>query len=324
MAGFYISMMFVGILLMVISLVWITFDKKKHLDYKVVLEEKKDMLVSVISDAEQMVGELNNISDYLVSHIDKKREEFVDTIKKTDKKVKEIADKKIKSIADQKIKAIADQKAKTITDERIKAITNKKIKATADIKIKEVVDERIKAIADEKIKTIADEKVKDIIGEKVKTIIDAIVETITDEEVKDIVDEKIKTIMDARIESISDEKVKDIVDEKIKTIIDARIESISDEEVKDIAGEKSKTIFSDSEQPLMDSKNIVFRNILSEDSLNNSFAKNKIERRNKIISINSKYKEVIDLSQSGLDETQIAKKLKMGKGEIELVLGISK
>lgn len=254
---FYISIMFVGILLMTISLICMALDKKKYLEDQAMLEEKKDMLTSVISDAAEMIEELNNISDYLVSHINEKKQEVINTIKITDEKVKEIADKKIKSVADRKVKEIVDEKVKTIADERIKAITNKKIKAIADMKIKEVVDEKIKEIADERIKVIAGK----------------------------------------RIMAIADKKIKAIADEKIEEIVD-----------------KFST----------DDGNAIFRNMLSEDSFNQSFAKNKIENKKKIIPINGRYKEVIDLSQSGLDETQIAKKLNMGKGEIQLVLGINK
>lgn len=40
--------------------------------------------------------------------------------------------------------------------------------------------------------------------------------------------------------------------------------------------------------------------------------------------LNSKTKEVIELSKQGLDTTEIAKKLGIGKGEIELILGLKK
>jgi len=42
----------------------------------------------------------------------------------------------------------------------------------------------------------------------------------------------------------------------------------------------------------------------------------------KVIPINSKHKEVLALAQKGLNETEIAKKLSMGKGEIQLILGV--
>ena len=122
MADFHISIMFVGILLMAVSLVWIAFDKKKESDDKEVLEEKKETLVSVISDAELMIEELNNISDYLVSHIDKKRQEVMDTMKEANEKIKEVKDKKIREIIDKEIKKCNIQKIKEILDKEIKNI----------------------------------------------------------------------------------------------------------------------------------------------------------------------------------------------------------
>lgn len=236
---FHISIMFVGILLMVISLVWIAFDKKKQLDDKEVLQEKKEMLVSVISDAELMIEELNNISDYLVSHIDKKRQEVVNTVKE------------------------ADEKIKAAKDIEVKEITDKEIKSAAGKKIKEIIDKEIKSVVDKKIKTI--------------------------------IIEKIKEAADKEIEIIKEEKVSNEID---------------------------KVYFTESKELLIDGENTIFRNVLSED-INKSLS-NKIESKRKIVSANSKYKEVISLSQSGLNETQIAKKLNMGKGEIQLVLGINK
>ncbi len=224
---------------MVISLVWIAFDKKKQLDDKEVLQEKKEMLVSVISDAELMIEELNNISDYLVSHIDKKRQEVVNTVKE------------------------ADEKIKAAKDIEVKEITDKEIKSAAGKKIKEIIDKEIKSVVDKKIKTI--------------------------------IIEKIKEAADKEIEIIKEEKVSNEID---------------------------KVYFTESKELLIDGENTIFRNVLSED-INKSLS-NKIESKRKIVSANSKYKEVISLSQSGLNETQIAKKLNMGKGEIQLVLGINK
>jgi len=255
LVDFHISIMFVGILLMVISLVWIAFDKKKQLDDKEVLQEKKEMLVSVISDAELMIEELNNISDYLVSHIDKKRQEVVNTVKEADEKIKAAKDIEVKEITDKEIKSAAGKKIKEIID--------KEIKSAAGKKIKEIIDKEIKSAADKKIKTI--------------------------------IIEKIKEAADKEIEIIKEEKVSNEID---------------------------KVYFTESKELLIDGENTIFRNVLSED-INKSLS-NKIESKRKIVSANSKYKEVISLSQSGLNETQIAKKLNMGKGEIQLVLGINK
>ncbi|AUG57944.1 DUF6115 domain-containing protein [Acetivibrio saccincola] len=247
MADFHISIMFVGILLMAVSLVWIAFDKKKESDDKEVLEEKKETLVSVISDAELMIEELNNISDYLVSHIDKKRQEVMDTMKEANEKIKEVKDKKIREIIDKEIKSATSKKIKEILDKEIKTLTSKKIQEIIDKEIKEIIAEIVREMAEEEIESINEKK---------------------------------------------------------------------------IAKKTGKVYFTEAKEPLIDDNSEIFRNVLSEDTSN--ALSDKIERERKIVSLNSKYKEVISLSQSGFNETQIAKKLNMGKGEIQLVLGINK
>lgn len=43
-----------------------------------------------------------------------------------------------------------------------------------------------------------------------------------------------------------------------------------------------------------------------------------------LISFNTKHKEVLELSANGLDESEIAKRLSIGKGEVRLILGMNK
>ncbi len=52
---------------------------------------------------------------------------------------------------------------------------------------------------------------------------------------------------------------------------------------------------------------------------------NTVNRRpDNVIPMNSKYSEVLKLSRDGLNESEIARKLKMGKGEIQLILDINR
>lgn len=48
------------------------------------------------------------------------------------------------------------------------------------------------------------------------------------------------------------------------------------------------------------------------------------ERAKKVIPINSRYRDVLKLAANGYSDTEIAKKLGMGKGEIKLVLDLCK
>ncbi len=43
----------------------------------------------------------------------------------------------------------------------------------------------------------------------------------------------------------------------------------------------------------------------------------------KVIPMNRRYSEALELAKNGMDVTEIAKKLNMGKGEIQLVLGLN-
>lgn len=46
-------------------------------------------------------------------------------------------------------------------------------------------------------------------------------------------------------------------------------------------------------------------------------------KNEKVIPLRNRHKEVVLLSKNGLNDTEIAKKLNMGKGEIQLILGVS-
>lgn len=91
MDQFYISIVFLGIALIVFSLLWIVLDKKKSNDHAKSLEEKKEELVTIITDAEQMIDELNRFSDYIVTQMDLKNEELSSNLRDIDEKVKQIS-----------------------------------------------------------------------------------------------------------------------------------------------------------------------------------------------------------------------------------------
>ena len=76
MNGFYVSMIFLGILLIIISLISIFLDKRKVFNFIKGFDEKKMELSEIIGDAEQMIDELNRFSDYIVTQMDLKNEEL--------------------------------------------------------------------------------------------------------------------------------------------------------------------------------------------------------------------------------------------------------
>lgn len=85
--NFYISMIFWGITLVIAALMWIFFDRKREEDYSKKLEAKKEELIGVINDAEQMIEEMNRFSDYVVSQMDAKSSELSLTPDRLEKKL---------------------------------------------------------------------------------------------------------------------------------------------------------------------------------------------------------------------------------------------
>ena len=43
-----------------------------------------------------------------------------------------------------------------------------------------------------------------------------------------------------------------------------------------------------------------------------------------VMPLNIRHKEVLELAENGMNDTEIAKKLNMGKGEVQLILGMTK
>jgi len=200
MVGFYSSIIFIGIILIVVSLILILFDKKEAYDTELRMDEKMSELLRIINDAEVMVDELNKFSDYVVTQIEEKSNEM-------DSKINE-----------------AEKVIETLRNEM----------ASIDNLQKESTDN----------------------GSSV-----------------DISNVSIKS-------------------HSVNTS-ETEIEKVEDNVVE--LGKKS-----------MDDIYIVQKT------------------RDNVIPINSKHNEVIMLAKNGLSETEIARKLNIGKGEIQLILGVNK
>ena len=87
MIQLYVSIIFTGIMLILISLGMIAYDRKKAFDYSTKLENKKDELEVVISDADQIITEMNKFSDYIVTQMEIKNEEMHKNLKLFDEKL---------------------------------------------------------------------------------------------------------------------------------------------------------------------------------------------------------------------------------------------
>lgn len=90
MNSFYVSIIFLGITLIAIALVWIAYDVKRSNDYEKRLDEKKKDLVEIIEDSEEMIEELNKFSDYIVTQMDIKNEEMNNNLRAVEERIKQL------------------------------------------------------------------------------------------------------------------------------------------------------------------------------------------------------------------------------------------
>lgn len=98
MNGFYVSMIFLGILLIIISLISIFLEKRKAFHFVKGFDEKKQELSEIINDAEQMIDELNRFSDYIVTQMDLKNEELNKNLREAEERVQSL-NKKVSTIS---------------------------------------------------------------------------------------------------------------------------------------------------------------------------------------------------------------------------------
>ncbi|NLH95859.1 MAG: hypothetical protein GX477_00740 [Clostridiaceae bacterium] len=93
MSGFYSSMIFIGMLLVLVCLVLILIDRKNVSMFKKSAEEKIQELTGIIADAEQMIEELNRFSGYILEQVDLRNEELNRSIREAEQKIDALAEK---------------------------------------------------------------------------------------------------------------------------------------------------------------------------------------------------------------------------------------
>ena len=57
-------------------MIWIVVERKKSRDYRLEIDERRYELQKTIEEAEQLLIELNNFSDYIVSRMEEKQQEI--------------------------------------------------------------------------------------------------------------------------------------------------------------------------------------------------------------------------------------------------------
>lgn len=220
MNGFYASLVFFGILLVVFSLICIFLDKKKAFGFMKSYEDKKQELVEIISDAEQMIEEMNRFSDYIVNQMDLKNEEMSKNLK--------IAEKKVSALS-KRAMVICNEAGEAMPQESGESMESGEEAPAAEVSVAEAPAIEVPAI-------------------------------------------------------------------EVPAAVAVNGGAM------DTAGTANAAYF----------------------KFNSDFIAAPAKKSEKVIPINNKYSEVIRLSHEGMQGLEIAKRLNMGKGEVELILGLRK
>ncbi|OPX44560.1 hypothetical protein CLHUN_15540 [Ruminiclostridium hungatei] len=88
MGAFYVSIIFLGILLVIGSLFFIAMDKVSGKDFFKEFDRKKEEMFNLIQDSEEMLQELNKMSDYVVTIISEKNQEYFEKVNMTSQESK--------------------------------------------------------------------------------------------------------------------------------------------------------------------------------------------------------------------------------------------
>lgn len=99
MNQFYFSLLSLGIILVIIAFIWIAYDWKKSGEEHKLLEDKKGELAKIITEAEQMIDELNKFSGYVVTQMEQKSDELSSRIKDIDDRMNKIQENTEKKFA---------------------------------------------------------------------------------------------------------------------------------------------------------------------------------------------------------------------------------
>lgn len=84
MGAFYVTIIFLGVILVAVSLFLILMDRANGKDFFKEFDRKKDEMFGLIQDSEEMIHELNRMSDYVVTVISEKNQEFFKKAKDLD------------------------------------------------------------------------------------------------------------------------------------------------------------------------------------------------------------------------------------------------
>ncbi len=87
MTAFFICIILIGVLMTAVAMIWMVIEKKKSRDYRLETDERRYELKHVVEEAELLLDELNNFSNYIVTRMEEKQQEVESVIQAADERL---------------------------------------------------------------------------------------------------------------------------------------------------------------------------------------------------------------------------------------------
>lgn len=285
MNAFFVSMIFLGVLLILGSLFFIVMDRVNGKDFFKEFDRKKEEMFNLIQDSEDMIQELNRMSDYVVTMISEKNQEYFEKIN---------SQKNAGSYSPNS--SLAPQNFVSVPPKHVVNAVIPNIKAQ-EVNIPEPVQPNY------------DKETAYVENTEQLEKKSALNKEFSAEDVKKEVKEEAISYEEFKAESKND-SIKDN---------DAKQEEFQNQNQQNQEPlEPGKEIVESVEMPTAKERKVNTQMSGLDERLNET------ETYKSRLTLNSRRKEVLKLIEQGLTNDEIADKLKIGKGEIGLIRGLSR
>lgn len=136
MEAFFVSIILIGILVVCFALVWMVIEKKRAMDYRLEIDERRYELMQIIEDADQLLTEMNNFSSYIVDQMEEKQQSIEFSLHKAEQRIEQLFDMYIKPVHVPEMLDVT----KEIKEQTEKIINNKEIKNEVNSEIEENIE----------------------------------------------------------------------------------------------------------------------------------------------------------------------------------------
>jgi ElaB/YqjD/DUF883 family membrane-anchored ribosome-binding protein len=137
MEAFFVSIILIGILVVCFALVWMVIEKKRAMDYRLEIDERRYELMQIIEDADQLLTEMNNFSSYIVDQMEEKQQSIEFSLHKAEQRIEQLFDNMyIKPVHVPEMLDVT----KEIKEQTEKIINNKEIKNEVNSEIEENIE----------------------------------------------------------------------------------------------------------------------------------------------------------------------------------------